>query len=203
MIAMPTTSNYGPSSFLSRIVIKTECQTESDQVKFLNKKSCASIQWNYYWWKCPPPLLRSLGLDHIFIVGLRKATFYKVDRLLRQFQYEQGMPGRKGRKPFPPVDTNPTSIRNMFLGLEMANRVEQSFVKVHFNRMTTEYSNWSVDKIANKEADMVAIRKQFLRDNRERHDDDNYEFKRRDKNDKVPSTKEINDQPKEKKLKTK
>ena len=30
MIAMPTTSNYGPSSFLSRIVIKTECQTESD-----------------------------------------------------------------------------------------------------------------------------------------------------------------------------
>ena len=47
----------------------------------------------------------------------------------------------------------------MFLGLEMANRVEQSFVKVHFNRMTTEYSNWSVDKIANKEANIVAMRK--------------------------------------------
>ena len=44
MIARPTTCNYGPSSFLSRTVIKTECQTESDWVKFLNKKSSASIR---------------------------------------------------------------------------------------------------------------------------------------------------------------
>ena len=50
---------------------------------------------------------------------------------------------------------------------------------------------------------MVAMRKQFLRNNQERQNDDNYEFKRRDKDDKVPSTEEINDQPKEKKLKTK
>ena len=84
------------------------------------------------------------------------------------------MPDGKRRRPFTPVDTNPTSIRNMLLGLEMADRVDQSFVKVHFHRMTTEYSNWLVDKIADREADMVAMRKQFLRDNRERHDDDNY-----------------------------
>ena len=95
------------------------------------------------------------------------------------------------------------NIRNMLLGLEMANQVDQSFVKVHFHRMTIEYSNWLVDKIADKEANMVAMRKQFLRDNQERHDDDNYEFKRRDKDDKVPSTEEINDQTKEKRLKTK
>jgi len=50
------------------------------------------------------------------------------------------MPNGKGRKPFTPVDTNPTSIRNMLLGLDTANRVDQSFVKVHFHRMTTEYS---------------------------------------------------------------
>ena len=30
MIAKPTTSNYRPSNFLSRAVIKTKCQTESD-----------------------------------------------------------------------------------------------------------------------------------------------------------------------------
>ena len=47
------------------------------------------------------------------------------------------------------------------------------------------------------------MRKQFLRDNRERHDDDHYEFKRREKDDKVLSTEEINDQLKEKRLKTK
>ena len=88
MIARPKVGNYGPSSFLSRTVIKTECQIESDWVKFLNKKTIVSIQWNCYWWKCPPHLLRSPGLDHIFIVGLRRANFYKADKLLRQFQYE-------------------------------------------------------------------------------------------------------------------
>ena len=76
-------------------------------------------------------------------------------------------------------------------------------MKVHFQRMTTNYSNWLVNKIVDKEAEMVAMRKQFLRDNLERHDDDNYEFKRRDKDDKVPSTEKINDQLKDKRLKTK
>ena len=115
MIAMPTIADYGPGNFLSRNALKTECQTESDWVKFLTKKSSVSIRWNCYWWKCPPPLLRSPGLDHIFIVGLRRATLYKVDRLLRQFQYKQGMPHGKGRKHFIPVDTNPNSTRNMLL----------------------------------------------------------------------------------------
>ena len=57
------------------------------------------------------------------------------------------------------------------LGLEMTKRVDKYFVKVHFHRITTEYSSWLVDKVADKEADMVAMRKQFLRDNRERHKD--------------------------------
>ena len=43
MIARPTAGNYGPNSFLSRTVIKTECQIGSDWVKFLNEKSSASI----------------------------------------------------------------------------------------------------------------------------------------------------------------
>ena len=74
-------------------------------------------------------------------------------------------PNRKGRKPFTLVDINPTSIRNMLLGLEMAYRVDQSFMKVHFQWMTTEYSNWLVNKIVDMEANMVAMRKQFFRDN--------------------------------------
>ena len=49
----------------------------------------------------------------------------------------------------------------MLLGLEMADRVDQSFVNVHFHRMTTEYSNWLVSKIVDKEAEMVAMR-EFL-----------------------------------------
>ena len=51
MIARPTTSNYGPRSFLSRAVIKTKCQTKSDWVKFLYKKPSTSIQCDCYWWK--------------------------------------------------------------------------------------------------------------------------------------------------------
>jgi len=44
MIAMPTAVDYGLDNFLSRVVLKTECQTESDWVKFLNKKSNVSIR---------------------------------------------------------------------------------------------------------------------------------------------------------------
>ena len=69
------------------------------------------------------------------------------------------MPGGKRKRPFTPVDTNPIFIKNMLLGLEMVDRVDQSFVKVHFHKMTTEYSNWLVDKIVDKETEMVAIRK--------------------------------------------
>ena len=203
MIAKPITDNYRLSSFLSRAVIKTECQTESDWVKFLDKKSSTSIQWDYYWWKCPPLLLRSLGSDHIFLVRLRRATFYKGDRLLRQFKYEQGMPGGNRRRAFTPMDTNPTFVQNKLLGLEMANQVDQSFFKVHFHKMTTEYSNWLIDKIVDKEARRIAMREQFLRDNRERPNEDDYEFKRRDNDDKVPIIGEITDQQKGKRLKTK
>ena len=63
------------------------------------------------------------------------------------------MPSGKRRRFFTLVDTNPTFVQKMLLGLEMADQVDQSFVKVHFHRMTTEYSNWLVDKIANKEAE--------------------------------------------------
>ena len=45
------------------------------------------------------------------------------------------------------------------------------------------------------------MREQFLRDNWERLDEDNYEFKRRDMNDEVRITKEINE--KKKRLKKK
>ena len=113
------------------------------------------------------------------------------------------MSSGKRRRPFTLVDTNPTSVKNMLLGLEMADRVDQSFVKVHFHKMTTEYFNWLVNKIVDKEAEMVAMRKQFFKDNREKPDEDNYEFKRRDNVDKVPIIKEINNQQRKKRLKTK
>ena len=38
------------------------------------------------------------------------------------------------------------------------------------------------------------MREQFLRDNQERPNEDNYEFKRRGKNDEIPNTKELSDQ---------
>ena len=69
--------------------------------------------------------------------------------------------------------------------------------------MTAKYSNWLVNKITNKEADMVVMRKQFLRDNQEKHEANNYKFRRRDKDNKIPSTDGINEQPKEKRLKKK
>ena len=74
------------------------------------------------------------------------------------------MPGGNRRRAFTPVDTNPTFVQNKLLGLEMANQVDQSFFKVHFHKMTTEYSNWLIDKIIDKEAKRVVMREQFLKD---------------------------------------
>ena len=46
------------------------------------------------------------------------------------------MLGGRGRKPFTLVDITPTSIRTMLLGLDMVDQVDQSFVKIHFHKMT-------------------------------------------------------------------
>ena len=81
------------------------------------------------------------------------------------------MPGGRGRKHFTLVDTTPTSVRTMLLGLDMANQVDQSFVKVHFHKMNVEYANWLVNKVLVKEADMASMRKQFLKDNQDKHED--------------------------------
>ena len=48
MIATPIVANYGSRNFLSRAVLKTKCQIESDWVKFLDKKSNISIRWDCY-----------------------------------------------------------------------------------------------------------------------------------------------------------
>ena len=57
-----------------------------------------------------------------------------------------------------------------------------------------------MNKIVDKEAKMVAMRKQFLKDNREKPNEDNYEFKIRDNVDKVSIIEEVNDHQKKKRL---
>ena len=89
----------------------------------------------------------------------------------------------------------------MLLSLNMADWVDQTFVKVYFHKMTMEYSNWLVRKIRDKETNMASMRKQFPEDNEGRQGDNNYEFKRRDKDDKVLTTDGTNEQSKKKKLK--
>lgn len=49
----------------------------------------------------------------------------------------------------------------MLLGLDMADRVDQTFVKVHFHKMKVEYSNWLVDWVVDRETDMVLMRETF------------------------------------------
>ena len=58
IIATPTISNYGPTNFPNKDIIKTKCQTKKDLVKFLKNKSSLLIRWDCYWWKFPPPLLQ-------------------------------------------------------------------------------------------------------------------------------------------------
>ena len=76
----------------------------------------------------------------------------------------------------------------MLLGLDMANRVDQSFIKVYFHKITMEYFNWLVNKINDKETNMASMRKRFLETNQDKQRDNNYEFKGRDKDGGVLTT---------------
>ena len=89
----------------------------------------------------------------------------------------------------------------MLLGLDMANRVDQSFIKVYFHKITVEYFNWLVNKINDKETNMASMRKRFLETNQDKQRDNNYEFKGRDKDGGVLTTDGTNEQSKKKKLK--
>ena len=89
----------------------------------------------------------------------------------------------------------------MLLGLDMVDWVDQSFVKVHFHKMTVEYSNWLVDKIVDRKTGMVSMREQFLGDGKSKQEDDNYEFKRRDRDDRSVATNGTSDQSQKKNLK--
>ena len=80
----------------------------------------------------------------------------------------------------------------MLLGLDMADRVYQSFVKVYFHKMTMEYFNWLVGKIRDKEPNMASMRKQFLEDSKGKQEDNNYEFKRREREDRSVTIDETN-----------
>ena len=60
-----------------------------------------------------------------------------------------------------------------------------------------------MNNIANKEADIASMRKQFLKDNQDKDRDNNSEFKRRDKDGKAPTIDGTNRQPKENRLKKK
>ena len=89
----------------------------------------------------------------------------------------------------------------MLLGLDMANRVDQSFIKVYFHKITVEYFNWLVNKINDKETNMASMRKRFLETNQDKQRDNNYEFKGRDKDGGVLTIDGTNEQSKKKKLK--
>ncbi|KAK9998081.1 hypothetical protein SO802_017684 [Lithocarpus litseifolius] len=58
-----------------------------------------------------------------------------------------------------------------------------------------------VGKVRDKETNMASMRKQFLEENQGKQGDNNYEFKRRDKDDGVFTTDGTNEQSKKKKLK--
>ena len=62
-----------------------------------------------------------------------------------------------------------------------------------------EYSNWLVDKIVDRETNMVSMREQFLGDGKGKQEDGNYEFKGRDSDDGLAATDGTSDQWKKKK----
>ena len=77
----------------------------------------------------------------------------------------------------------------------------QCFVKVHFHKMTVQYSNRLVDQIVDSEIDMVLMREGFLGDGKDKQEDGDNKSKRRDRDSSVINIGGTRDQLKKNKLK--
>ena len=148
----------------------------------------------------PTPFVVVSGIRSYFPSWVKESDFLQSNRLLRQFQYEQRMPSGKRRKPFTLVDTNHTSIRNMLLSLEMVDRVDQSrftFTEWLQNTLTGWWTRLLIKKLRwllweNNFSEI--IEKDMLKTTMNSKKGQGW---------RSPSTKEINDQQKEKRMKTK
>lgn len=111
------------------------------------------------------------------------------------------MSSGRGRKHFFPIYTTLTSVRNMLLGLDMVDQMDRSFVEVHFHKMTIKYSNQLVDRIMDREINIVLMKEGFLCDGKDEQEDGDNKSKKRDRDSSVSDIDGTSDQPKKEKLK--
>ena len=165
LVLPPTMSPYGPEHYRGRSLKRTSCVTEQDWIKHLKEKSSASILWHCSWWGCQNPRLRSSGWDHLFLMGLRKASFYKGDRLLRQFDLEPKVPGEA--REFGMVHATSTTITIYERGLINADRAGNSYRHAGLLKNNHAYLAWLAEEVYDQEEILRKKRRAFLKNFRE------------------------------------
>ena len=91
-------------------------------------------------------MFRSPGWDHIFLVGLRITSFYKYDRLLRQFGLEHVLILGHTNS-FVATDVTPTVKAKVESGLLDAHRADRTFARLGLIGMTEELVSSLKDKL--------------------------------------------------------
>lgn len=127
-------------------IIDVGCKTQDKWTDFLCQRTNHNIRWECTWWRCDFPMFRSPGWDHIFLVGLRITSFYKYDRLLRQFGLEHVLILGHTNS-FVATDVTPTVKAKVEPGLLDAHRADRTFARLGLIGMTEEFVSSLKDKL--------------------------------------------------------
>ena len=103
-------------------------------------------------------------------------------------------------------NVSPFAARNIWLwgNQNFAGKIlgwELLLLLLYQTRLSWEYSNWLMDRIMDRETDMVSMWERFFGDGKDKQEDGNYEFKRRERDSGVIDVDRTNNQLKKRKLK--
>ena len=144
-------------------IIDVGCKTQDKWTDFLCQRTNHNIGWECTWWRCDFPMFRSPGWDHIFLVGLRITSFYKYDRLLRQFGLEHVLILGHTNS-FVATDVTPTVKAKVEPGLLDAHRADRTFARLGLIGMTEEFVKFVEGQTSTREKTSKKEWTNFLKD---------------------------------------
>ncbi|GMY38586.1 hypothetical protein FCV25MIE_33830 [Fagus crenata] len=161
LVAPPTVAIYKPKHYKTRSLTRPDLQSEKDFLVELCRRTGKHIRWSCPWWQCGLPILRSPGRDHVSVFGLGSNSFYRGDRVFRQFGLRQHIPAEG--VPYAQKDLTPQLITKIERDLTHPTKADSMFSRTKSFLMSDSYKTWITEKVWVKEAKRIDERKKYLK----------------------------------------
>ena len=161
LIAPPTVAIYKPKHYKTRSLTRPDLQSEKDFLVELCRRTGKHIRWSCPWWQCGLPILRSPGRDHVSVFGLGSNSFYRGDRVFRQFGLRQHIPAEG--VPHAQKELTPQLITKIERNLTHPTKADSMSSRTKSFLMSDSYKTWITEKVWIKEAKRIDERKKYLK----------------------------------------